>query len=295
MKTRRPAWAHSALPLLMVLAAGCSHDGIASHWSRHAVTIDGDQDDWQGTLKRTRDQDVAVGVMNDDIYLYVTLSSPNQRTMAQIMRGGFTVWFDPRGRQRKVLGIRYPLGAAALGVEDEGWRRAGRGQRPDPAGLLKSMRSTELFVEVSGPAKDDLAHVPLTSEGGIQVAIGWSAYGHFVYELRIPLEPGDSSPHAVGAAPGQTIAIGFEGGGMARQDRRRPSGGFSGGRGGGRGGMGQPGGGRSGFSGGGRGGAGRGQMGQPIHYWVRVTLAEEAPHPARSDFPNRPERPGVSG
>ena len=220
MRTHRLAWARTAWPLLLVLAAGCNHNGIASRWSRDAVTIDGDQRDWQGALKRIRGQEVAVGVMNDDAYLYVTLSSPDRRTMLQVMRGGFTVWFDPRGRQRKVLGVRYPLGAAALGLEDDGWRRPARGQRPDPARLLESMRSSELFVEVSGPGKADLAHVPLNSEGGIQVAIGWSTYGQFVYELRIPLAPGDASPHAVGAAPGQTIAIGFETGGTARSGGR---------------------------------------------------------------------------
>ncbi|MCH8328389.1 MAG: hypothetical protein IID15_07715, partial [Candidatus Marinimicrobia bacterium] len=146
---------------------------------------------------------------------------------------------------------------------------------------LESMLASEQFVEISGPDKDDLAHVPLSSEEGIQVAIGMSDYGLLVYELRIPLVANDGTPHAVGAAPGQTIGIGFETGSLTPQGGRRSGFSPAGGRGGGisvggRGG--RSGGGRRG--GGFRTGGGRGpspaQTSQPLNHWVKVTLAKES-------------------
>ena len=268
-----PASPKAGLPLLlaslMVIAASCNQDAIAARWPTAPITIDGDQSDWQGALHRPEGRELAVGVMNDDAWLYVTFSSPNQRTLGQIVRGGFTLWLDPTGRQRKLLGLRYPIGTVNLGLEERTGLRSRR-DRPDPEVLLAKVEATESAVEVIGPARHDLAHVPPAGEGGIQVALGWSPYGRFVYELRIPLAVSDATPHAVGAAPGQAIALGFEAGGLDARTRR-PGGGLSGsgGLGGGRGGLGRPGGGRGALSGGGR----RGDPGQPIDHWVRVTLA----------------------
>ncbi len=268
--TRTKATRPLLMAALMVFTAACNHDAIAARWPAGPITIDGDQSDWQGALNRPEGRDFAVGVMNDDTWLYVTLSSPNRRTLGQIVRGGFTVWLDPAGRQRKRFGLRYPIGAVNLGLEERTGLRSRR-ERPDPEALLATVQASESAVEVIGPARHDLAHVPPAGEDGIQVALGWSPYGRFVYELRIPLAVSDTTPHAVGAAPGQTIAIGLEAGGLDVRNRR-PGGGLSGGLGGGRGGLGRPGGG----FGGGRGGSG-GQAHQrptqPLNQWIRVTLA----------------------
>ncbi len=260
---------------LILLFAGCSQSGLVSSWTRQGVAVDGDQAEWQGLLQKPEGRSIALGVMNDSDYLYVTLSSLDRRTLMQIMSRGLTVWFDPQGRNRKVLGIRYPVGAITMGLQEEGWGRWNRRGQAGLEELLEQMVATELWIEVTGPERDDLARITRGGESGLQVEVA-SKLGQFVYELRIPLNSSAENPHALNAAPGETISIGYEGGGTSATGLRRPTGGFgSGGRGGGRGGFGAPGGGRGGFSGG-RGGAGRGQLDQPLKHWVRVTLASPA-------------------
>ncbi len=270
--------ARAALPAaLLVLMAGCSQLGLVSSWARPDVAVDGQQTEWQGLLQQPEGQSVAWGVMNDADYLYVTLSSLDQRTLMQIMSRGLTVWFDTQGRNRTVLGVRYPIGAVTMGLQEEGFGQRNRRRQSNPEELLEQMMGAELWIEVTGPEKGDLARIIRGGEGGIQVDLA-SKLGQFVYELRIPLDTSSENPHALGVTPGETIGIGFVAGGGGRGNFSRPGGGgFRGmGRPGGdpRGGMGRPGGGLR--LDGGRDGDYRGQRSRPLNVWFRVTLATPA-------------------
>ena len=267
------------LSLLIGSGVSCSSNAFTSHWRDREISIDGDQQEWFGNLLVPEGQHVTIGVMNDDAYLYLTMSSTDRSTMMQIMRFGLTVWFDPRGGKKKVLGIKYPMGGLEGGMGAAAGRLRGRNERPDWEAQLQSVRESQLWVEVLGPDKDDLARVGVKNEGGIQVEIGASSYGQLVYELRIPFVPTPGNPYALNTSPGETIGIGIETGAIDRDALRSPRGG--GGRRGGMPGGGLPGGGLPGAgrrAGGMRGGGMRGgspgrQMPQPLKYWTRVTLA----------------------
>lgn len=214
--------------------------------------------------------------MNDDAYLYLTMSSTDPRTMMQIMRLGLTVWFDPKGGKKKVLGIKYPMGGLEAGMGSAVGRLRGRNERPDWEAQIQSVKESQPWVEILGPDKDDLARVAVKNERGIQVEIGVSSYGQLVYELRIPLVQTPDNPHAIDTSPGQTIGIGIETGAIERDAMRsrRSGGGIRGGLPGG----GMPGGGRRGGgirSGGMRDGSAGRQMPQSLKYWTRITLAAE--------------------
>ena len=259
---------------LLLFAAGCRTDAFTSYWRDSYITIDGDQSDWQGRLWVPESENIAIGIMNDESNLYLTLSSSDRNTIMQVMRLGFTVWFDPKGGKKEVFGIKYPVGMAGVGMRTIGDRGRSRDQMPDLHEEIQSLKESQIWAEILGPEKDDIARIPVMDSSGIQVGIGYSAYGHLVYELTIPLERTSDSPHAIDTSPGATIGIGFETGKIDFAAMRRSRGGNSGMPGGMPGGRGRPGGMRGGGRPGGmRGGGMRGAMPEPFKYWARVTLA----------------------
>ena len=77
-------------------AAGCREVELTSGWATGAIEIDGVDDEWAGATTYFEKQDVTVGVLNDDEFLYVSLvtSGPVGRLA---MATGLTVWLDPDG------------------------------------------------------------------------------------------------------------------------------------------------------------------------------------------------------
>lgn len=258
------------IAFLLLFATGCRTDAFTSYWRDSYITIDGNQIDWQDRLWIPESENIAIGIMNDESNLYLTLSSFDRSTIMQIMRLGFTVWFDPKGGKKEVFGIKYPVGMAGMGMRTIGDRGLSRDQMPDLHEEIQSLKESQIWAEILGPEKDDVALIPVADSSGIQVGIGYSAYGQLVYELTIPLEWTSDSPHAIDTSPGATIGIGFETGKIDFTAMRRPRGGSSGMPGGG----GRPGGMRGGGRPGGMPGSGmRGAMPEPFKYWARVTLA----------------------
>lgn len=264
------------LSLLIWSAVSCDSNAFTSHWRDQEISIDGDQQEWDGNLLVPEGKNITVGVMNDDVYLYLTMSSSDRRTMRQIMSLGLTVWFDPKGRSKKVLGIKYPSGGLDAGMRSRGGRNRDSNGIPNWEAQIQALKESQPWVEILGPDQDDLARVAVKNEGGIQVEIGASSYGQLVYELRIPLAQTPDNPYALDTSPGETIGIGIETGAIDRDALRSQRSGS--GRRGGMPGVGLPGGGMPG--GGMRGGdmrvgsPGR-QMPQPLKYWTKVTLASE--------------------
>ncbi len=263
--------------LFLLLVAGCKMDTFASYWKDRDITIDGEQYDWQDRLWVLEREHMVIGVMNDESNLYVTLSTTDRKTIMQVMRFGFTVWFDPKGGKKEVFGIKYPIGDRRMGMRSMG--RSGRGgdRMPDSQEQIRSLPESQIWVDIMGPGKGDVARISMMDTTGIQVRMVYSDYGQLVYELRVPLTRLPHIPYALDISPGETIGVGFETGivDMAAMRSQRPGGGMRG--------SGMPGGGRPGGMAGGRpggvrgggmpGGGHRGAMPEPFTYWMKVALA----------------------
>ncbi len=220
--------------ILMLSSIGCTENEFTSHWRDREISVDGAQEDWQGQLTVPKDKNVALGFMNDESKLYVTLSSSDRTIMMQIMRLGFTVWFDPKGGKKEVFGVKYPTGTLGMGRRSN----MGRDGRPGLEEQVRSLPESHLWVEVLGPGKDDIARLSVMDTTGIRAKTELSSDGRFVYELKIPLGSSPDSHYAVNTSPGKTVGIGFETGEIdltAMRSQRAGSGMRGGGmRGGGR-------------------------------------------------------------
>ena len=253
----------------VALTSGCGEEEIESKWRDREITINGIADEWQGTRTYIEDPNIAVGVMNDENHLYLSLSTPVRSVAAQIVTLGFTVWLDPDGGKDKTFGIRCPIGFEDFKMMGEA---AG-----EPDRLKELFGQAAERLEILGPAGGGSVMMVNDGSSGIEVGVSHRD-GTFGYELKIPLTTDSGAAYALGSGMSQLVGIGFEtpqvdmeaireamGGDMPRGGGW-PGGGLEGGPPGGDMGGGMPGGGM-------RGGRMRGGRPEPIEIWAKVTLA----------------------
>jgi hypothetical protein len=262
---------------------------IESAWIAEAPAIDGQLKGWGSPLVSLGSAPLSIGVRNDGAFLYIALAASEPATRMLLGRAGFTLWWDPAGKDKKSSGITIPptmaggpgmRGRGQLGgpPDQDGQPRSqgappqGQGAPPQgqsgppqqgqegqvPAGPRLPAIEPIGHVEVIGPGKGDRRRLELAfaKTVGLDVATRMGE-GVLVYEIRVPLSASEGQPYAVRSAPGSTAGLGIETGQIPRTGGRGDEGG---GRGGGRGGGGMGGGppGGGGGSGGGGGGGGRG-------------------------------------
>jgi len=279
----------AAVVAAVAIAVAAEAQRIDSAWSAEAPAIDGRLPDWSSPLVTLGSTPVSLGVRNDGEFLYVALASSEQATRTMLGAAGFTVWFDPAGKDKKSFGITVPptmtggpgmrgRGPGGAPPDQSGQPPAESGQEGGPAGPKGPAVGTITSIEVLGPGKDDKRRLELAYARtiGLDVAARL-AEGVLVYELRVPLPVTEAQPYGVKSAPGATIGLGIE------STKLQPPGGR--GEEGGRSGMGgrPPGGGGGGMGGGQRGGMGGLPPGgggegmrelKPIKAWTVVRLAK---------------------
>lgn len=171
------------------------------------ITVDGLRQDWEGNLTRVGGRDVFAGFHRTGDALYMAVVSQDPGFDARVFRSGLTVWFDTAAARRRAHGIRFPV----FGPGARSRLRADSAPgRPDRERLLRAAGTDVVLVtEEAGETRVS----PAESEG-LEVAASVDR-GLFTWELRVPLVPldGDGSPHALAAAPGDTISVGLQAGG----------------------------------------------------------------------------------
>lgn len=248
--------------LLPGILAGCKSQRVGCPWTAHPMAIDGQRTDWNDVpFTYFEDQDVVLGLSNDDDNLYVFFSFKNPQWARTIQMSGITLWIDGAGKKNKEWGLRYRGGPEMPGDSRERFQDKSM-EMGAPFAIISKIKDQEYIVDTSG------ADGPAVS-----ASISNDIY---TYEFRIPIMSSDNDLYKSAATPGQIIGIGSEWGAMPEKRKRpeggRPGGGdgFPGGSGGGIGG-GRPGGGM----GGGPLGGGRGmQMPEKQEIWVKAALAE---------------------
>lgn len=280
--------------LASAAAVAAATPRLGSMWTSEAPSIDGMLTEW-AALERLDPAKLSVAARNDGRFLYLAIAVSDQPTRMLLGAAGFTVWFDPAGKSKKVIGVAIPptmaLGPGMRGggpgvpgeppggrdgndpPPREGQRDAPAGQdgrgaqsppdssgRGGPGGLatVEPLRA----IEAAGPGKDDRRWVELAYARTIGIdAAARLSEGVLVYEIRLPLAASSDQPHAVRSVPGALVGLGIETNKLERAGRGDEGGrGRSGGPGGG--GPGGPGGGGiGGIGGGGMGGRGGGGMG----------------------------------
>jgi hypothetical protein len=182
--------------------SGCSSSlKLSSTWQQGDIVIDGSSMEWQRGLYYDKESDIVYGIRNDDDYVYLCLKTQNRTTQMQIMKAGFTVWFDANDGNDHSFGIRYPL--ARQDVHSE------FGPESDDEQMHSTIEQALLELEIVGAQKEDVQRFSTLDVLGIQAKIGRSQET-LAYELRVPLRKTPHTPFAIGVTSTNRISIGLE-------------------------------------------------------------------------------------
>lgn len=281
MKTVFPPWSKPAVLclILAVSSAGCGLTTMDSVWRDREITIDGIDAgaEWENARHYFEDKKITLGMMNDDAFLYLRLSSRDRAMQSRMMMSGLTIWINAKGNKDKKLGIHYPVSrggfprGASQRPEDRG---PGERNQGNPQAMLQEAL-LNIALTPSGSKEESAMTIVDAEKIGIlaRIAVG---NGNMVYEVRVPLTPIGNSPYSISPDAKGTIGIGFETGKLTQGQPSRNGGrgggmGGIGGRGGDIGGMGRRGGGTG--RGSGRGGGMRPMGMEPLELWLKVHTA----------------------
>lgn len=262
------------IPLIIVpiILLNCKSFQIESRWLDRAVTFNGKAQEWNDLIVYPQDTKFGVGVMNDDKYLYLCMTSWDQTITSQIMRFGFTTWFEPKSGKDKPLGIHYPLGLAKSGF---------RHGMDDPEIMKAKIQEALDHIEILGPGKDDTCptRTIIAESMGIITRIV-SSEGNCIYEMKVPLNLDTTNKFAIGVGKDNVVQVKLETSAFGPEGmKNEPAGGYGGGHGGGgmHGSGGHGGGGHGGggspHGGGGHGGSGAAGMSEPFKLSFAIKLA----------------------
>ncbi len=202
------------LPLLLLLASGCSVIKLESCRKVENLAIDGKDDEWTDAKYYIADENIVVGAMNDEEYLYLCFYPTTSELSRRILSSGCTVWFDAKGGHKKALGLHFPLGMQPdlkKGFTDfEKPEKGNFSENDQPSDHPKMMgqmiHAIPQEVEIIRPSVPH-KKVKLDELNGLEIAIE-SCRDIFACEYKIPLKNDDT--FAIGAEPGKEISICFE-------------------------------------------------------------------------------------
>ncbi|UCC39949.1 MAG: hypothetical protein JSV96_00345, partial [Candidatus Aminicenantes bacterium] len=83
------------LLFLTIFFAACVQFQLSSLWRDREVTVDGKHDDWLNALMYFEEENISLGLLNDESFMYICMVVEDPMIRNQIMIQGFTLRFDP--------------------------------------------------------------------------------------------------------------------------------------------------------------------------------------------------------
>ncbi|MDP8241679.1 MAG: hypothetical protein P9M09_01455 [Candidatus Celaenobacter antarcticus] len=172
--------------------SSCKSQELSSEYSTSDRVIDGLVDEWEeDEMTFLEKQDVMVGSVNDDGYLYISFYSTSRERAMQLMMSGFTVWIDANGK-KKSFGIHYPvrnIDGMEMQKSERGVNKQSREEKSSTDNAKPDFmeKVDKNLVIIDG--KDEKEY-KIEYLQDIQVAYTFNRE-MFIYELKIPLTAKD--------------------------------------------------------------------------------------------------------
>lgn len=176
-----------------------------------SVTIDGNGDEWPMTWVQDDEKVFSFNVCADEQNLYVRMMTNDYYAKRKLAAFGLTMWFDPNGKKKKKLGLRFPVGGAeaeerASAIKKQGEAGSSVGERSDYQKLIDGALIANLeVIELIGLSDDPVTATRSGITNGIKVAIAMDASGAYVYECLIPFRS-----YRISGKSLTEISVGFE-------------------------------------------------------------------------------------
>ena len=225
-----------------VLTSCSGSKQITSGTITSEVIIDGESTEWQGKLRYIENEKCAVGIQNDEDYIYICLETSDLTKVMKILTMGLTTWLEPE--DGKILGISYPQKRSPESIQPRQHRMQVNRESGNAEGMerrIKDLIKTQTDLQIINKDEFPLYAYPINDPYGFQVNLGFST-GKFIYELRVPFGENKLSPIIINAFPGENLILSFETGELEITGRGQRGDGINAGsgmrgRGGGMGGM----------------------------------------------------------
>jgi hypothetical protein len=226
--------------LLAAVTTVQAKPSIDAAWDLEKVVIDGNADEWQGSMTFLDGPQMFVGARNDDANLALCFFTRDPEVGLRSIARGLVLELHVKGEEP--LRLQFPIGLFEAG-------------RPPKGGSV----DTILFL---GSGSADRRRVPVENDLGVRARVNADA-GSFTYEIEIPLARSETHPYAVGTHPGGEVTLSLAAPELDREAARREGGGAAAPRSGAAGG-------REGEREGGEPGEGPGGMGAGSHRGMPV-------------------------
>jgi hypothetical protein len=239
--------------MIFLTFTNCSSLRINSDWKKNEINIDGDPKEWENRLGYLEDDNISVGISNDNEFIYICLVTGDRNIISQILGGGLILWFNPENEKEKYTGIHYPKKIRGYGDPMKDFQGMEEKNMNDRFEMFKYKHNK---VELIWPGGEQKTLVPLKDNPHVNASIE-IVDGLFIYELRAKIKSDSAQHFSIHADTGKVISLGIE---TSDINSNRPKGDFD-----------SPGRGMSGLgrgmSGEGRGmGGPGGGMGRPMGY-----------------------------
>ena len=189
--------------IIALLLSNCKSIQLESRWLDRSLSYKGKVSEWNDCIVYPKDTKFGIGVMNDDKFLYLCMTSWDANVSAQIIRRGFTVMFEPKDGKGNRLGIHYPMGIPRSGLRHE--------KEEGPEIMKEKLAESLEHVEILGPGKDDTCPTrTIISESMGIITRVVASEGNCVYEMKVPLKADSVNKFAINAGPGETIRLTLE-------------------------------------------------------------------------------------
>lgn len=175
MKSKTSNW----LLLSLVILAGCSSSKTIpyeSRWNAPFSYVDEVKPDGKDQASR-----LAYGVINDEHYLYITMSTRDPQTIQKILGSGMKVSFSPEGQKKDAYSLQFPV----VMKEDRKALRRIDTDLPNSLGLnllMDSYNKEAVWKDKSGPHFINLVE----PDGSIKSHISMDKNGELMEQIAVP-------------------------------------------------------------------------------------------------------------
>lgn len=198
---------------------GCSSSELMISNPVKNITIDGNQEDWNGKLKYFEDEQVAIGFQNDEENLYLCLVSSNKSNTMEIMTLGLTVWFEPENGE-ETIGLQYPKQMDRIARHSQMGKSQNQNNNSDLKMTINTMMQNQGEFVLVDEDKEILYASPIGSNDGYEIKIG-AVNRQFVYEAKIPIGNNSQAQMPIDIFPDEKFSIEFETGELNIEGMRK--------------------------------------------------------------------------
>ena len=175
MKSKSKSW----FLLTLAVLAGCSSSKtipVESKWNAPFTYVDEVKPDHKDQASR-----LAYGIINDDHYLYLTMSTRDPQTIQKILSSGLKVSFSPEGQKKDSYALMFPV---VLKEDRKALKRIDT-DLPNSLGLSLLMDSYNKEAVWKDPKGQHFINL-VEADGSIKSKISMDQNGELTEQIAIP-------------------------------------------------------------------------------------------------------------